>query len=144
MVVIIALLNGLCNHHSFLPQLHCICCLMPQNYTNRNRRKRLRRKRAQPSRSTPDCNRGVVGAPLGGMAVAGIGLGLRGAPPATALANISLKPEWTKGRSQTEPRQNQTVSPLPSSECWGLLKHLFFCERCWSIFNFVVIVVLIS
>ncbi|XP_063860757.1 HEAT repeat-containing protein 6-like isoform X2 [Scylla paramamosain] len=86
-----------------------------RNYTNRNRRKRLRRKRAQPSRSTSDCNRGVVGVALGGMSVGGVGLGLRGAPPATALANISLKPEWTKGRGQAEGQENQKVSPLPSN-----------------------------
>ncbi|XP_050714863.1 HEAT repeat-containing protein 6-like [Eriocheir sinensis] len=86
-----------------------------RNYTNRNRRKRLRRKRAQPSCTTADCSRGVAAvASLGGGSAGGMGLGLRGAPPATALANISLKPEWTKGRGKTETESQKRVSPLPS------------------------------
>ncbi|XP_069168799.1 HEAT repeat-containing protein 6 isoform X1 [Procambarus clarkii] len=66
-----------------------------RNYTNRNRRKRLRRKRAQPSRSTSDCDGGPC--PLVA-AVDGMGLGLRGPPPATALAGVSLKPQWARGK----------------------------------------------
>lgn len=72
--------------------------LVPQNYTNRNRRKRLRRKRAQPSRYTTDC----IGSPFPATtAVDGVSLGLQGAPPASALANVSLKPQWAREKHVT-------------------------------------------
>lgn len=59
-------------------------------------------------------------ASLGGGSAGGMGLGLRGAPPATALDNISLKPEWTMGRGKTETESQKKVSPLPSGESSGL------------------------
>lgn len=61
-------------------------------------------------------------ASLGGGAAGGMGLGLRGAPPATALDSISLKPEWTKTRGKVETQENKSiksVSPLPSGEGRG-------------------------
>lgn len=57
----------------------------------------------------------MVGTSLRGTALE-VGLELRVAPPAAALANISLKPEWTKGRGKTETLEDQRVSPLPSGE----------------------------
>ncbi|XP_042229695.1 HEAT repeat-containing protein 6-like isoform X2 [Homarus americanus] len=77
-----------------------------RNYTNRNRRKRLRRKRAQPSRSTSDCE----GRPCPLVAaVDGLGLGLRGPPPATALASVSLKPQWARGK-QIHNKEEETIN----------------------------------
>ncbi|KAK7070059.1 hypothetical protein SK128_021268 [Halocaridina rubra] len=64
-----------------------------RTYTNRNRRKRLRRKRAQLSRSTLD-----PGAGLGSVipSVEGVRLGFKKPPPASALAGVSLKPQWAR------------------------------------------------
>ncbi|XP_068227049.1 HEAT repeat-containing protein 6 isoform X2 [Palaemon carinicauda] len=66
---------------------------LPQNYTNRNRRKRLRRKRAQPSRSTSDSSSGACPLMPG---IEGVAASLKNPPPASALAGISLKPQWAR------------------------------------------------
>ncbi|XP_071518174.1 HEAT repeat-containing protein 6 isoform X2 [Panulirus ornatus] len=81
-----------------------------RSYTNRNRRKRLRRKRAQPSRSTSDCDGGPC--PLVA-AVDGVGLGLRGPPPATALASVPLKPQWARGKQLANAEEEKPLVLSP-------------------------------
>ncbi|XP_064083632.1 HEAT repeat-containing protein 6-like isoform X2 [Macrobrachium nipponense] len=84
-----------------------------RNYTNRNRRKRLRRKRAQPSRSTADSNSGPC--PLMPN-IEGVAVGIKSPPPASALAALSLKPQWARTDSGTNKENASSNTGIVAGE----------------------------